>query len=145
MDINRGKLPLLFLYKVKVLGLAYAFFRCPSRPFPRSGKWRREDSLRTVGSRPSFVRCNQSRIELQSSRQGSTERSQKSGGANPPDLISIHSAARGGYDEVLNVVFSRNPQSSSLLSENVLSRNALIAAVNGDHESTVAFVAGQGS
>jgi len=41
-------------------------------------------------------------------------------------------------DEVLNVVLSRNPQSS--LSRNVLSRTALIAAVIGGHESTVALL-----
>jgi len=57
-----------------------------------------------------------------------------------PDLISIHDAAKGGYDEVLNVVLSRNPQSSSPLSKNVRSRTVLIAAVTGGHESTVALL-----
>jgi len=54
-----------------------------------------------------------------------------------PDLISVQNAARGGYDEVLNVVFSRNPQP---LSKTAGSRTALIAAVTGGHESTVTLL-----
>jgi len=55
-----------------------------------------------------------------------------------PDLISIHDAAKGGYDEVLNVVFSRKPQFP--WSQNRRSRTVLIAAVIGGHESTVALL-----
>jgi len=51
-----------------------------------------------------------------------------------PDLITTHDAAKGGYNEVLNVVLSRDPQPS--LSKHV--RTVLIAAVTGGHESTVA-------
>jgi len=55
------------------------------------------------------------------------------------DPNAIHDAARGGYDEVLNVMLSCNPQSSaSPLSENV--RTALLAAATGGHESTVAML-----
>jgi len=54
------------------------------------------------------------------------------------DPKTIHNAAIKGYDELLNVMLSYNPQSS--LSENVLSRTALIAAVTGGHDSTVALL-----
>jgi len=72
---------------------------------------------------------------------GSTPRSHKPGGSNPRHLaclISIEDAARCGYDEVLNVVLSRDPQTS--LSKNVRSRIVLIIAVTGGHESTVALL-----
>jgi len=57
------------------------------------------------------------------------------------DPKAVHDAAERGFDEVLDVMLSCNPQSSSFpLSENVFSRPALLAAVIGAHESTVALL-----